>query len=29
MAKIRVAETADLPKIIEIIKRNGEPLNED
>jgi ribosomal-protein-alanine N-acetyltransferase len=29
MPKIRVAEQADLPKIIELIKRNREPLNED
>jgi len=29
MSKIRVAEPADLPKIIELIKRNKEPLNED
>jgi len=29
MPKIRVAEPADLPKIIELIKRNKEPLNED
>ncbi len=29
MPKIRVAEPADLPKIIELIKRNREPLNED
>jgi ribosomal-protein-alanine N-acetyltransferase len=29
MPKIRIAEQADLPKIIELIKRNREPLNED
>ncbi|MEM0007339.1 MAG: GNAT family N-acetyltransferase [Candidatus Bathyarchaeia archaeon] len=29
MPKIRIAERADLPKILELIKRNGEPLNED
>jgi ribosomal-protein-alanine N-acetyltransferase len=29
MPKIRVAKPADLPKIIELIKRNKEPLNED
>lgn len=29
MPKIRIAEQADLPKIIELIKRNKEPLNED
>jgi len=29
MPKIRIAERADLPKIIELIKRNREPLNED
>ncbi|MGC8997949.1 MAG: GNAT family N-acetyltransferase [Candidatus Bathyarchaeia archaeon] len=29
MLKIRVAEQNDLPKIIELIKRNKEPLNED
>jgi len=27
--KIRVAEPADLPKIIELIKKDKEPLNED
>jgi ribosomal-protein-alanine N-acetyltransferase len=29
MPKIRIAERADLPRIIELIKRNREPLNED
>jgi ribosomal protein S18 acetylase RimI-like enzyme len=29
MLKIRVAEPADLPKIIELIKKDKEPLNED
>ena len=29
MSKIRVAEPADLPKIIELIKRNKGPLDED
>lgn len=29
MPKIRIAILEDLPKIIELIKRNNEPLNED
>ncbi|MEM2947707.1 MAG: GNAT family N-acetyltransferase [Candidatus Bathyarchaeia archaeon] len=29
MLKIRIAEKTDLPKIVELIKRNKEPLNED
>ncbi|MEM3788426.1 MAG: GNAT family N-acetyltransferase [Candidatus Bathyarchaeia archaeon] len=29
MPKIRMAKLEDLPKIIELIKRNKEPLNED
>jgi len=29
MLKIRMAELADLPKIIELIKKDKEPLNED
>ncbi len=29
MPKIRIAEQTDLPKIVELIKRNKEPLNEN
>ncbi|MEM3566469.1 MAG: GNAT family N-acetyltransferase [Candidatus Bathyarchaeia archaeon] len=29
MPKIRMAELPDLPKILELIKKNREPLNED
>ncbi|MEM3769861.1 MAG: GNAT family N-acetyltransferase [Candidatus Bathyarchaeia archaeon] len=29
MPKIRIAKLPDLPKIVELIKKNKEPLNED
>lgn len=29
MPKIRIVNMEDLPKIVELIKRNKEPLNED